>query len=433
MKILPTIFMMALVFMPALTHAQTAPPSQILACFNLVDGKPKRPIVPCATPTPTPSPSPSPTPTLSPSPSPTPTLSPSPSPTPSPNPTPTPTAPPTPTPTPSATPTPPPNAVMYGGCMILPPTSVWNTDITNVPPDPNEAQYFANVAAHLVGYDGSTSSVFEAPGPLHVSNVFTTNNMPSVLPTGNPPYHKFFVPTPYSPNAPGLYIEPASDGEQITLIPAGDGNPIHCYGFETSQTKFSFGPPVTVNAYSGQPQSLHGPWSLWLDQLPLSQGDIGSNADGSPSIAGQILPEQALAGPIHHALHFRMPSCSSAYRIYVPPASTNDAGYGCATDTAPWIFPAGGRIRLKASYNCNVLPTQSGQNICYALQHYGAIFDNTASAFQFDENYNMNSTTKSSLVSTDTNWMGQLDFLKGFDLMPCPNGQPLTTCTKGPF
>lgn len=318
-----------------------------------------------------------------------------------------------------------------------------NVDVSSWPTDPSADAIWTNASAHLVGYDGATTRTFATPAELHLITLAPLNS-PTAIVTGSPPYHKFGKPMPYLATSPGLYIEQASDGAVSELIPAGDGDPTHCFDYELSQAKFSAGPPAAISAYSGQPQSLGpAPWSLWLDQMPLPEGDIGSNADGMVAIEGELKPEDVANAPLQHALNFRFPSCASTYRIFVAPASTNDAGYGCALDTSPNPLPAGAHIVLRADYPCSSLPTQKAINTCIGLQRHGAYGNNTAAAFEFDVDPDANTYANADpngFTSQDLAWMGTLKFGTDppkdggdFRLVGCTNGLPLSTCTKGPF
>ncbi len=119
-------------------------------------------------------------------------------------------------------------------------------------------------------------------------------------------------------------------------------------------------------------------WDLqqdhWADGLGsrYGRGDQCSSADaGGLPIADLLFDaDEVAAGEVPHAIRFILPNDRIRKGQYVRPATHSGAGRGTPTaDTVPY----GARLRLKAGFDPNRLPSAGARVVARALQRYGMI------------------------------------------------------------
>ncbi|MAT27316.1 MAG: hypothetical protein CMN29_20575 [Sandaracinus sp.] len=105
-------------------------------------------------------------------------------------------------------------------------------------------------------------------------------------------------------------------------------------------------------------------------------GDVGRGLDctsadaaGLPIAPLLFTADEVASGEIRHAIRFILPNGRIRNRVYVPPA-THSTGATDGADDAP---PYGARLRLRADYPVESLPSEGARVVARALQRYGMI------------------------------------------------------------
>jgi len=110
-------------------------------------------------------------------------------------------------------------------------------------------------------------------------------------------------------------------------------------------------------------------WDLDRDYGPAGRGLGCTSADaaGLPIAPLLFTADEVRSGTIAHAIRFILPNARIRHRVYVAPAthSTNPTGGGA---DAP---PYGVRLRLRANYPLETLPSDGARVVARALQTYG--------------------------------------------------------------
>ncbi len=110
-------------------------------------------------------------------------------------------------------------------------------------------------------------------------------------------------------------------------------------------------------------------WDLTRAYGPTLRGKGCSSADaaGFPITAMLANADEVKAGAVNHALRFTLPNPEIRDGIYTPPA-THSTG---PTAGGPNMPPYGVRLRLKASFNENLVTSTGGKVLVRALKKYG--------------------------------------------------------------
>jgi hypothetical protein len=246
------------------------------------------------------------------------------------------------------------------GYVPLPPSSLWNTNISSAPVDPNSSAIInfigGNTPLHPdfgAGlYDGQTMGIpyIVVPGSQAPVNVIYTlygdESDPGPMPlAGNTPIEGY--PSP-------------GNGDRHALV-LDKGN---CWLYEL---------------YGAYNQSLTGwqagsgaVWDLEAnEQRPYTW--TSADAAGLPIFPGLVRFDEVYAGAINHAIRVTLQYSQQAF---TPPAS-----HWAANSSNQYAAPMGMRLRLKESFDISGFSPQN-QVILKALQQYGAIMaDNGSSMF----------------------------------------------------
>lgn len=112
-------------------------------------------------------------------------------------------------------------------------------------------------------------------------------------------------------------------------------------------------------------------WDLDRAYGPEGRGMGCTSADaaGLPIAPLLFTAEEVASGSIDHAIRFILPNSHIRNRIYVAPA-THSTGATSGGDDAP---PYGVRLRLRADYPLDELPSEGARVVARALQTYGMI------------------------------------------------------------
>ncbi len=111
-------------------------------------------------------------------------------------------------------------------------------------------------------------------------------------------------------------------------------------------------------------------WKPALPPAAFARGDQCTSADaaGYPIAPLLFTADEVKSGEIKHAIRFILPNNRIRKGEYVHPATHSGAGKGSPTvDSVPY----GARLRLKATFDLNRLPTPGAKVLARALQRYG--------------------------------------------------------------
>jgi hypothetical protein len=245
-----------------------------------------------------------------------------------------------------------------GGFVPFPADSLWNTDISNAPVDPNSAALIDFIGP-TVGlhadfgsgeYNGSIIGipyevVDSSQGPVTINfTAYGDESDPG--------------PMPIPLNAP-IEGDPNPSGDQHVLI-LDNAN---CWLYELFDAQPSG---------SGWNAGSAAVWDLTADeQRPYTW--TSADAAGLPIFPGLARYDEVAAGAINHALRFTLQNSLAAF---TPPAS-----HWAATSTNANAAPMGMRLRLKASFDISSF-SPTNQVLLTAMQKYGLIMaDNGSNMF----------------------------------------------------
>ena len=243
------------------------------------------------------------------------------------------------------------------GYVPFPAGSLWNTDISLAPVDPN--------SANLIAYIGATATVH----PDFGSGLYDGSYMgiPYQVVAGTQPKVSVKLGAYASEDDPGPMPIPSNaliegypkpgNGDRHVLVLDKDA----CWLYELGNAH------LTSGNWSADAAAV---WDMTISELrPYTW--TSADAAGLPIFPGLARYDEVAAGAINHALRFTVPSTRQAF---TPPAS-----HWASSVTNPNAPPMGMRLRLKASFNISGF---SGQNqvILRAMQHYGLILADNGSA-----------------------------------------------------
>jgi hypothetical protein len=236
-------------------------------------------------------------------------------------------------------------------------SSLWNTDISNSPVDPNSANII-NFIGPTIGihpdfgageYDGSYMGI-----PYTV-----VDSSQSMIPINYTAYGSESdsgpMPIPLSAPIEG-YPNPGSGDRHVLVLDTAT-----CFLYELYS---SYPQSTSWNAGSGAVWDL-----LSNEQRPYTW--TSADAAGLPIFPGLVRYDEVAAGAINHAIRFTLPSTSAGF---TPPAS-----HWAATSTNTYAPPMGTRLRLKASFDVSGY-SASNQVILNAMKQYGLILADNGSA-----------------------------------------------------
>lgn len=251
-------------------------------------------------------------------------------------------------------------------------SSLWNTDISSAPVDPNSNSIISNwVGSVNVHPDWGNDPTYGIPyvvvdGTQSLVNV----NLQAYGDESDP------GPMPVPASAP-VEGESSSSGDRHVLV-LDNGN---CFLYELYNS--------SVNSDGSWNADSTAVWDLLSDeQRPYTW--TSADAAGLPIFPGLVRYDEVAAGKIQHAFRFTLPRTSAAF---TPPASHSAANTG--DPTAP---PMGMRLRLKSSYETSGFSAQM-QVILTAMKTYGLILADNGSALYVTG-------------VSDSRWGSDLDSLK---------------------
>jgi len=232
-------------------------------------------------------------------------------------------------------------------------TSLWNTDISSAPVDPNSNTIISNwVGSVNVHPDWGTDPTYGIP------YVVVNGSQPLVnVNLGAYPDESDPGPMPVPANAP-VEGGSSSTGDRHVLV-LDNGN---WFLYELYNS--------SVNSDGSWNADSTAVWDLLgNEQRPYTW--TSADAAGLPIFPGLVRYDEVAAGSIQHAFRFTLPNTRAAF---TPPAS-----HSAATSSDPTAPPMGMRLRLKSSYDISGFDAQM-QVILTAMKHYGLILADNGSA-----------------------------------------------------
>jgi serine/threonine-protein kinase len=106
----------------------------------------------------------------------------------------------------------------------------------------------------------------------------------------------------------------------------------------------------------------------WSESL-RGEGCTSADAAGLPIAPLLFTADEVAAGRIEHTIRFILPNTRIAHRQYVRPATHATGAASAQSDGMPY----GVRLRLRADYPVQNLPSEGARVVARALQEYGMI------------------------------------------------------------
>jgi hypothetical protein len=243
------------------------------------------------------------------------------------------------------------------GYVPFPSSSLWNTDISAAPVDPN--------SANIINFIGSTVTLHPdfGAGTFHSQ----TLGIPYQTVAGTQPKVRVTLGAFASDSDPGPEPIPSNaliegypkpgNGDRHVLVLEKDG----CWLYELYHAALKSG------QWSADSAAI---WDMTInEQRPYTW--TSADAAGLPIFVGLARHDEVAAGAINPALRFTGPTTR---RAFVLPAT-----HWASTVTDPNAPPMGTRLRLKASFDISSYPADD-QVILTALKKYGMILADNGSA-----------------------------------------------------
>jgi hypothetical protein len=259
-----------------------------------------------------------------------------------------------------------------GGFVPFSSSSLWNTDISSAPVDPNSGTIISNwVGSVNVHPDWGNDPTYGIPYIVVDGNQSLVNvNLGAYADESDP------GPMPIPANAP-IEGGSSSTGDRHVLVL----NNANCFLYELYNAA-----PNSDGSWNADSTAV---WDLLgNEQRPYTW--TSADAAGLPIFPGLVRYDEVAAGTIQHAFRFTLPRTRAAF---TPPAS-----HAAATTSDSSAPPMGMRIRLKSTYDISGFSTQM-QAILTAMKKYGLILADNGSALYVTG-------------VSDSRWGSDLDSLK---------------------
>ncbi len=226
--------------------------------------------------------------------------------------------------------------------------SLWNTDITSWPVDPESAQILNSIGPSVALHpDFGSSPSYGIP-----YQVVTGAQAKIPVKVVAYPSESDLGPQPIPSNA---LIEAGSDHHLLVLDKDG------CWLYELDRG---------VKHTSYWQADSAAVWDMtFADQRPYTW--TSADAAGLPVFAGLIRYDEATSGPIQHAFRYTVPNTRQAF---VLPAT-----HWASSSTDTTLPPMGARLRLKSTFDISGF-SPINQAILVAMKKYGIILADNGSA-----------------------------------------------------
>jgi hypothetical protein len=237
-------------------------------------------------------------------------------------------------------------------------SSLWNTDISDAPVDPNSANIIDYIGSSVPlhpdfgagNYDGHSIGI-----PYQVvagTQAKVTIDLGAYSDESDP------GPMPIPADALVEGYPNAGDGDRHVLVLDKD----NCWLYELFNSDYQ-----SNGSWSADSAAI---WDMTIDpQRPYTW--TSADAAGLPIFPGLVRYDEVAAGAINHAIRFTVPTTQQAF--------TAPASHWASSVTDPDAPPMGTRLRLKASFDISSF-SPANQVILSALQKYGMILADNGSA-----------------------------------------------------
>jgi hypothetical protein len=243
------------------------------------------------------------------------------------------------------------------GFVPFPSSSLWNTDISAAPVDPNSANIINFIGPTVTLHPDFGAGTFHNQS-LGIPYQTVAGTQAKVAVT----LGAFFDesdpgPEPIPSNALIEGFPKPGNGDRHVLVLDKDG----CWLYELYKATLKSG------KWSADATAI---WDMTInEQRPYTW--TSADAAGLPIFVGLARHDEVAAGVINHALRFTVPT---SRRAFVLPAT-----HWASTVTDPNAPSMGTRLRLKASFDISSYPADD-QVILIALKKYGMILADNGSA-----------------------------------------------------
>src|SRR5881396_2348501 len=236
--------------------------------------------------------------------------------------------------------------------------SLWNTDVSTAPVDPNSANYINFIGSTVTLHPDFGSGTFhnQTLGIPYQIVAGAQAKVPVTLGAFFDESDPGPEPIPLNALIEG-YPKPGN-GDRHVLVLEKDG----CWLYELYKSYLQKNGSWKADSSAA--------WDMTInEQRPYTW--TSADAAGLPIFVGLARYDEVAAGAINHALRFTIPT---SQRAFVLPAT-----HWASTTTDPNAPPMGVRLRLKATFNIAGFPADD-QVILTALKKYGIILADNGSA-----------------------------------------------------
>ncbi|HEV2494535.1 MAG TPA: hypothetical protein VG204_15845 [Terriglobia bacterium] len=245
------------------------------------------------------------------------------------------------------------------GFVPFPSTSLWNTDISAAPVDPNSANIINFIGSTVTLHPDFGSGTFQRQSigiPYQV--VDTTSQAMVNVSLGLYASESDPGPMPIPSNALIEGYPKPGNGDRHVLVLDRSG----CWLYELFHAAIS-----KSGAWSADSSAI---WDMTInEQRPYTW--TSADAAGLPIFVGLVRYDEVAAGAIKHAIRFTVPTTRQAF---VLPAT-----HWASSNTSTSAPPMGTRLRLKSSFDTSGF-SAANQVILTALKNYGMILADNGSA-----------------------------------------------------
>ncbi len=244
------------------------------------------------------------------------------------------------------------------GFVPFPSSSLWNTDISSAPVDPNSANYINYIGSTVTLHPDFGSGLYagQSIGIPYQVVAGTQANVTVKLGAYADESDPGPMPIPSNALIEG-YPKPGNGDRHVLVLDNGG-----CWLYELYNSK-----KLSSTEWAANSSAI---WDMTIDeQRPYTW--TSADAAGLPIFPGLARYDEAAAGAINHALRFTVPTTQAAF--------TAPASHWASSVTDPNAPPMGMRLRLKASFDISSF-SAANRVILTALQHYGMILADNGSA-----------------------------------------------------
>jgi len=240
--------------------------------------------------------------------------------------------------------------------------SLWNTDISTAPVDPNSANIISYIGASVTVHPDFGSGTYGGQS-IGIPYQVVSSAQPRVavkLGAYGDESDPGPMPIPYEALIEG-YPNPGS-GDRHVLVLDKDA----CWLYELYNSRYS----MRYLMRGGWTADSTAVWDMTIDpRRPYTW--TSADAAGLPIFAGLVRYDEVAAGAISHAIRFTVPVTRQAF--------TEPATHWASSVTDPNAPAMGTRLRLKASFDISSYSAQN-QVILTAMKKYGMILADNGSA-----------------------------------------------------